>query len=115
MLNEENFKDTLLDIVDNPDNYTKDELYEAFLEITQRYLDELASTLNYERDILSKLGKERGEEEIEKISASNPALNELEMNIGNEDDKRKAIHDLLLFTECEFGVDIEDDGKSDID
>ena len=71
---------------------------------------ELASTLNYERDILTKLGKEQGEKEIERISASNPALNELEMNIGNEDDKRKVIRDLLLFTECEFGADIEDDG-----
>ena len=115
MLNEENFKDTLLDIVDNPDNYTKDELYDAFLEITERYLDELASTLNYERDILTKLGKEQGEKEIERISASNPALTELEMNIGDEDDKRKVIHDLLLYTECEFGIDIADDGKSDID
>ncbi len=65
---------------------------------------ELASTLNYERDILSKLGKERGEEEIERISASNPALNDLEMKIVEEDDKRKIIHDLLIFTEFEFGI-----------
>lgn len=65
---------------------------------------ELASTLNYERDILTKLGKERGEKEIERISASNPALNELEMIIGNEDDKRKMIHDMLIFTEFEFGI-----------
>ncbi len=104
MQNEENFKDTLIDIVDNPDNYTKDELYDAFLEITQRYLDELASTLNYERDILTKLGKERGEKEIERISASNPALNDLEMKIVEEDDKRKIIHDLFIFTEFEFGI-----------
>ena len=106
MLNEENFKETLIDIIDNPDKYTKEELYDAFLEITERYLDELASTLNYERDILTKLGKEQGEKEIERISASNPALTDLEMNNVEEDDKRKVIHDLLLYTECEFGPDI---------
>ena len=37
------------------------------------------------------------------------------MNNVEEDDKRKVIHDLLLYTECEFGIDIADDGQSGID
>ena len=59
MLNEGNFKNNLIDLIDNPDNYTKEQLYDAFLEVTERYLDEMVSTLNYERDIITKLGKEK--------------------------------------------------------
>ena len=107
MLNEGNFRKTLLDIIDNPDNYTKDQLYDAFLEVTERYLDEMVSTLNYERNIIAKLGKEKGEEEIERIAASNPALNDLEQTNVIEPDRAEAIRNLIDFIACEFGLSID--------
>ena len=113
MLNEGNFRKTLLDIIDNPSNYTKDQLYDAFLEVTERYLDEMISTLNYEKAIIAKLGKEKGESEIERIAASNPAINDLEMTNANED-RRTVIYNLLVFTECEYGIDIYNENDGDI-
>ena len=107
MLNEGNFRKTLLDIIDNPANYTKDQLYDAFLEVTERYLDEMVSTLNYERDIIAKLGKEKGEEEIERIAESNPALNDLEQTNAIEPDRTEAIRNLIDFIACEFGLSID--------
>ena len=106
MLNEGNFRKSLLDIIDNPANYTKEQLYDAFLEVTERYLDEMVSTLNYERNIIAKLGKEKGEEEIERIVASNPVIADLEMENASEPDKREVIKNLVAFTECEYGFDI---------
>ena len=74
MLNEGNFRDNLIALINNPDNYTKKQIYDAFLEVTERYLDELASTLNFERDILARVGEEKGIEEIERFAMSNPSL-----------------------------------------
>lgn len=110
MLNEGNFRNNLIDLINKPGNYTKEQLYDAFLEITERYLDELASTLNFERDIIAKLGQEKGEEEIERIAMSNPALTDLERTHFEEKDIRKRIIDLLEFTECEFGASIGESG-----
>ena len=107
MLNEGNFRNSLLDIIDNPDNYTKEQLYDAFLEVTERYLDEMVSTLNYERNIIAKLGREKGEEEIERIAASNPALNDLEQTNVIEPNRTEAIRNLIDFISCEFGLSID--------
>lgn len=116
MLNEGNFRDNLIALINNPDNYTKKQIYDAFLEVTERYLDELASTLNFERDILARLGEEKGNEEIERIAMSNPALNDLGRMDVTEEDKRQVIMDLLAFTECEFGYNVGgDEDEEDID
>lgn len=85
-------KDILLDMISNPDNYTKDEFYDAFVEITEQYLDELISNMNYEKDIIEILGEEKGNQEIEKIATSDPDLMELEEEISEEDDPVKRIN-----------------------
>ena len=108
MLNEGNFRKNLIDLIDNPDSYTKEQLYDGLLEVTERYLDEMISTLNYERAIIAKKGKEKGEDEIERIAASNLALNDLEKTNALEEDRRSVISNLLVFIECEFGVDIDE-------
>ena len=48
MLNDEFFRETVEDIINNPDNYTKDELYEAFMDMTERYLNEMVTSMNLE-------------------------------------------------------------------
>ena len=108
MLNEGNFRENLINMIDNPDSYTKEQLYEAFLEITERYLDEMVSTLNYERAIIAKLGEKKGNEEIERIVAANPAIADLENANAKEEDRREVIPNLLDYIECEFGFDIGD-------
>ena len=85
-------KDILLDMIANPDNYSKDEFYDAFVEITEQYLDELISNMNYEKDIIEILGEEKGNQEIEKIATSDPDLMELEEEISEEDDPVKRIN-----------------------
>ncbi len=113
MLNEGNFREKLLDMVNNPDPYTKEQYYEAFLEIAEKYLGELASTLTFEKSIISKCGKEKGEALIEAIAISNPALSDLESQyILDDHDKKAYINDMLIFTECEFGSDIGDSDEN---
>lgn len=106
MLNEGDFRENLINLINNPDSYTKEQLYDAFLEVTERYLDEMVSNLNYERDILARFGKEMGEGEIERIAASNLALNNLEVTNMIEEDRRNVISNLLVFIACEYGVDV---------
>ena len=108
MLNEGNFREKLLDMVNNPNPYTKEQYYEAFLEIAEKYLDELASTLTFEKSIISKCGKEKGEALIEAIAVSNSALTDLECQyIFDDHDKKAYINDMLIFTECEFGYNFD--------
>ncbi len=114
MLNESNFRENLLDMVNNPDPYTKEQYYEAFLEITEMYLGELASTLTFEKSIINKCGKEKGEAIIEAIAISNPALSDLESQyVFDDHDKKSYINDMLVFTECEFGYSFDNDDSSD--
>ena len=113
MLNKGNFRKNLIDLIDNPDKYTKDHLYEAFLEITERYLDEMVSTLCFENYIIKKYGEEKGNEIIEAIAASNPAVADLERTNAREANKRTVIKNLLAFTECEFGFDLSEGNEGD--
>ncbi len=113
MLNEGDFKRTLIDLIDNPDKYNKDQLYDAFLEITERYLDEIVSTLCFENYIIKKYGEEKGNEIIEAIAASNPAVADLEQTNAREADKSTIIKNLLVFTECEFGFDLSKGNEGD--
>lgn len=108
MLNKGNFRNNLIDLIDNPDKYTKEHLYEAFLEITERYLDEMVSTLSFERYILKEYGQEKGYSIIEILASSNSDIADLEQRNAEEVDKTNVIKNLLAFTECEFGMDLEE-------
>ena len=113
MLNEGDFKRTFIDLIDNPDKYNKEQLYDAFLEISERYLEDMVSTLCFENYIIKKYGEEKGNEIIEAIAASNPAVVDLERTNAREEDKRTVIKNLLAFTECEFGFDLSEGNEGD--
>lgn len=113
MLNEGDFKRTLIDLIDNPDKYNKEQLYDAFLEISERFLEDMVSTLCFENYIIKKYGEEKGTEIIETIAASNPAVADLEQTNAREADKRTRIKNLLVFTECEFGFDLSKGNEDD--
>ena len=95
MLNDEYFRQTVEDIINNPDNYTKDELYEAFLDMTERYLNEMVSSINLENALTEGLGKESANELIEQIATSNPCINDLDETNAQLPDQKEIIQNLF--------------------
>lgn len=89
------FRNTVEKIMNNPESYTKEELHDLFLEMTERYLNELLSTMNYEKAIIDSLGEEKGNEVIEKVATSNPDINELDNINGNEEDIKNKITNMF--------------------
>ncbi len=102
MLNGNYFRDQLENIIDNPDSYTREELHDAFLKMTERYLNELISTLNYETAIISSLGEEEGNKLIEKAATSDSTLNELCLINSESADKKETLKNLLDFVESRY-------------
>ena len=113
MLNDGNFRDNLVELIDNPGAFTKEELYEAFLEVTERYLNEMINTMAFERKIIEEFGEEGGNHLIEKIATSDPATAELDTINATETDKKEVIQNLLTHVEFDFGIDIEGPGDDD--
>lgn len=89
------FRSTVEKIMNNPESYTKEELHDLFLEMTERYLNELLSTMNYEKAILDSLGEEKGKDVIEKVATSNPVINALDHANGREEDVKVKITNLF--------------------
>ncbi len=89
------FRSTVEKIMNNPESYTKEELHDLFLEMTERYLNELLSTINYEKVIIDSLGEEKGNEVIEKVATSNPEINALDQVNGREEDAKIKIINLF--------------------
>ena len=96
------FRNTVEKIMNNPELYSKEDLHDLFLEMTERYLNELISTMNYEKAIIESLGEEKGNEVIEKVATSNPDINALDQINGAETDKKILIRNLLDFIEKEY-------------
>ena len=86
-------------ILEEPNCITKKNLYDFYLELTERYLTEMISILNYERAIIQELGESRGEQLIEEISTSNIAITSLDEINGRELDQIERIKKLLEFIE----------------
>ena len=112
MLEEGNFRDSLSDMVNNPDKYTKDEYYTAFLEVTRRFLTELINNVNYENEIVKRFGEEEGDELIEELATSNSAIDMVFIENAREKDMRVQVMNLMDFVQCQFGA-IIDDGESE--
>ena len=102
MLNYGDYKAHILKVIDNRDTISKKELYDAFLDLAERYLTEKVSSLNYERALINEVGEEEGNQLIEQIATSNLALRNLDDTNGAESDPRDRIVNLLSYIECEF-------------
>ena len=105
MLNEGNFREKLKSMIDEPDAWSKEDYYHAFLEMTGRFLYELINATEYENAILDKLGEDEGEALIEKIATSNEARNDMD-KVNAELDTKGAVKNALDFAECQFGLKI---------
>ncbi len=89
------FRNTVEKVMNNPELYSKKDLQDLFLEMTERYLNELLSTMNYEKAIIDSLGEEKGNEVIEKVATSNPDINEVDRANGEEEEIKTKIVNLF--------------------
>ena len=96
------FRKGLKNVMDESKTIPKGRLYDAFLEVTVRYLNEMISTLSLEQAIIKELGEERGNELIERVATSNPSLQNLDAENADTDDYREKIENLLSYIDCEF-------------
>ncbi len=103
MINDGDFRENVIELLNKPEEYTKDEIYTAFLEMTERYLNEMVTSMNLERAITSGLGRNRADELLEEIATSNPCINDLDHINAIESDLKEKIRNLLVFTEFEIG------------
>lgn len=116
MINEGDFKESVEELLNNPDSYTKEEIYTAFLEMTVRYLDEMVTSTNLEKAITAGLGRSRADELLEEIATSNPCINDLDHINAMEPDLKERIRNLMAFTEFEigcYGLGGDDDSPDD--
>lgn len=89
------FRNTVEKIMNNPELYSKEDLHDLFLEMTERYLTELLSSMNYEKAIINSLGEEKGNEVIEKVATSNPVINDVDRANGKEEEVKNKILNLF--------------------
>ncbi len=104
MINDEGFREIVEDIINNPDNYSKDEIHEAFMDMTERYLNEMITTMNLERTITEGFGKKRAEEILEEIATSNPSITDLDITNAHETDRTEVIRNLFDYTQFDLGI-----------
>lgn len=104
MLNDEYFRQTVEDIINNPDNCSKKELYEAFLDMTERYLNEMVSSMNLENALTEGLGKESADELIEQIATTNPCINDLDETNAQITDQKEVIQNLFDYVAFDLGT-----------
>ena len=103
MINDNNFRDAVNALLTSPDEYTKDEIYTAFLEMTELYLNEMVNTLNMENAIINKYGEEKGSEIIEDIATTNPCVADLDDTNALEADKKEVIRNLMAYIDFDLG------------
>ena len=96
------FRKKLMAILEGPNHISKEDLYDNYLEMTERYLTEMISLLNFEKVIIQELGESRGEMLIEKIATSNTAITSLDEINGRELEQTERIRNLLGFIETEL-------------
>ena len=87
------FRNTVEKVMNNSESYSNDDLRYLFLEMTERFLNELLSTMNYEKAIIESLGEEEGNKVIEKAATSNPVINAVDN--GKEDEIEYRITNLF--------------------
>ncbi len=106
MLNDEFFREELESIINSPESYTKEEIHEAFLVMTEKYLNEMINTMNLEREITKGMDKDSANEKLEEIATSNPSMSDLDHTNALSTDKKEVIDNLMAYIEFEFGIDI---------
>lgn len=104
MINDDDFRESVEDILNNPNAYTKEELYTAFQEMTERYLNEMVTTTSLERALTAGMDKEAANKLLESIATSDPVVEDLDLTNAQEPDLTEVIRNLLDYIEFELGI-----------
>ena len=115
MFDSSDFRSSLDHYMNDCESYTKEDLYDAYLEMTERYLNELINMRNIEAILIKQLGEEDGEALIENIYTSNPSISKLDYVNATETDRKKVILNLLAFLENEQSVNEASEGEAGSD
>ena len=116
MIGEGNFRFNVELLLSHYDKFTKDEYYSAFVEMTERYLNEMVNTMSLENAIIEKFGEERGNEIIEEAFASNPCIEDLDDTNLKEFDSAERIRNLMSYIDFDLGninLERDDDDQDD--
>ncbi|SDY33961.1 hypothetical protein SAMN02910264_01998 [Ruminococcaceae bacterium YAD3003] len=92
------FRKTIEFFADPENDYSKRELYEAFVSVTRLYLDELISARNFENLFISRYGEEDANGFFEDVALCSETVQEGDLEVAFEDDPKaiiKAQFDLL--------------------
>lgn len=96
------YSDVIRYFLDPANNYSKDDLYEAYLDMTVRFLEELISANTYEDWIIANCGEETGNLLIEQVATNVPPIPG-EVGSGPVSDKEDRIEALLSYIKNNFG------------
>ena len=96
------YSDVIRYFLDPANDYSKDDLYEAYLDMTVRFLEELISAGTYEEWIIANCGEEAGEQLIEQVATNVPPIPEEAGSVPLKD-KEERIEALLRYYKDNFG------------
>ncbi|MCR4688374.1 MAG: hypothetical protein K5745_02375 [Saccharofermentans sp.] len=101
----ETWKDEMEYFLDEDNTYSEEDLYKSYLDMCYRFLNELATSANYEKYILDNSPSlEDSEHLIEKIATSDPSLLNLDAANLDETDRKERIKNLIAHIECTLGI-----------
>ena len=84
MIDDNNFRKIVLDMMYHPEAYSKEDYYEAFLEMTGRYLNEMVTTINLENAIEElHFNIQQGNPDTDELDAANAAVRDMPRTIEN--------------------------------
>ena len=89
----------LRDLISDSSSFSKEDYYDAFLDVTERYLNELMSTLAYENKIIEELGDDRADEFMEAVAEETASKFYEDIEAA---DKVQRINSLIDFIEDEL-------------
>lgn len=89
--NSNDFRKAIEYYVDKNNKYSQDELYDVFVYVTKRYLDEVISARQLEKLFVSNYGETATNEFYETVATNSEVLREGDMNIASNKDLKSVI------------------------
>lgn len=90
-VNSKEFRNAIEYFVDKNNEYSKEELYNVFITITRRYLDEVISARQLEKLFVKNYGEDATNEFYEAVANSSETLSEGDINTASQKDLRTLI------------------------
>jgi hypothetical protein len=89
--NSKDFRKAIEYYVDKNNKYSQDELYDVFVYVTKRYLDEVISARQLEKLFVKNYGENATNEFYEAVANSNETLSEGDMDSASQKDLKSLI------------------------